>query len=96
MAVKGFKLISGEEILARLDEGSSTEDKYAVERPRLVIPQQTGNNSLTIVLVPWAISAGENASLEIRSSVVSAVFDPIDAIEREYVKETTGIQLVTG
>lgn len=95
MSVKGFKLISGEEVIGRVDENLSTEDKYVVERPRLIIPQQMGNQ-LTIVLVPWAISAGEDATIEIKASAITSQFAPITEIERDYVKQTTGIQLVTG
>lgn len=93
MTVKGFKLISGEEVIARVDEVTSNNDKYSVDRPRLIIPQQTGGQ-LTIVLVPWAISAGENATLEIKASAVVATFEPLASIERDYVEQTTGIKLM--
>lgn len=95
MNVMGFKLISGEEILARVDDIMTNNDKYAIERPLVVIPQKMGNQ-VALGLVPWIISAGENARVNLKESVVASTFSPIREIEDEYLKQTTGIQLVTG
>jgi hypothetical protein len=94
MNVMGFKLLNGEEILARCDD-TTVGNKYTLERPLVIIPQKMGNQ-VSIGLVPWIISAGEEAIVEIRQDVVACVFTPITEISNEYLRQTTGIQLVTG
>jgi len=94
MNVIGFKLLNGEELLARCD-GIVNDNKYTLERPLVIIPQKMGNQ-VSIGLVPWIISAGEEAIVEVRCDVVACKFTPITEISNEYLRQTTGIQLVTG
>lgn len=94
MNVVGFKLLNGEELLARCD-GMVIDDKYTLERPLVIIPQKMGNQ-VSIGLVPWIISAGDEAIVDIRCDVIACVFTPINEISNEYLRQTTGIQLVTG
>jgi hypothetical protein len=89
----GLKLVSGEEIIARLI--STDSHKYVVERPRSLVPRQIGNQ-FTIGLIPWIISAEETASFEIDKDKVVATFVPMGDVEKEFLQQTSGIQLVTG
>lgn len=95
MQVKGFKLISGEEIIARVNEFNEKQNKYLIEKPKLIIPQQVGNQ-LTLGMVPWAIGSDENGTIEIKESAIIAEFNIVPEIEKEYIKQTTGIQLAMG
>lgn len=95
MIVKGFKLLNGEEIIARVDENMTSHDKYSIKRPMVIIPQKMGNQ-VSIGLVPWIISANEDISLDLKDSVIASPFTPIKEIQDEYIKQTTGIQIVTG
>ncbi len=94
MNVMGFKMLNGEELLARCDN-EIVNDKYTLERPLVIIPQKMGNQ-VSIGLVPWIISAGDEAIVEVRQDVMACVFTPIVEISNEYLRQTTGIQLVTG
>ena len=99
ISVQGFKLVSGEEIIGRVDDRVSmvASDKYVIERPRVLIPQQMGNGQISLGMAPWIISAGEDATHEISpDAVASGPFDVMKNIETEYLRQTTGIQLVTG
>ena len=95
MSVKGFKLINGEELIARVDEVMSSKDKYVIERPRILVPQQVGDR-LQLNLYPWVWGGGKDVTCDLGSHAISAVFDVVPELEKEYVADTTGIQLVTG
>lgn len=95
MNVKGFKLISGEEIVARVESFDDKQNKYLIEKPKLIIPQQIGNQ-LTLGMVPWAIGSDENGTIFLKESAIIAEFNIVPEIEKEYIKQTTGIQLATG
>ena len=93
--LKGFKLVSGEEIVAREVGFTTNPDKYHLERPRMLIPQSMGNQ-LTIGMVPWVLGADGNVTVELPASAVVIPYTPHAELEREYVRQTTGLQLVTG
>jgi hypothetical protein len=95
MMVKGLKLITGEELLVRWNNDQGDSHKYTFTKPMLLIPKQVGNQ-YTIGLIPWIMSADEHTTFEIGADKVIALFTPIIEVEQEFLRQTTGIQLVTG
>ena len=93
--LKGYKLVSGEEIVARETGFTTNPDKYHIERPRMLIPQNMGNQ-LTIGMAPWIMGADGNVAVELKEEMVIISYIPHPELEREYIRQTTGLQLVTG
>lgn len=102
-AVKSFKLISGEEIVAEvtgqggmLTEGSQPTS-YTVKRPHILQFQPVGPGQLGLAFVPWTLSNPTIQSLEIpASALIIPPFDPSANVEKQYLQQTSGIQLAGG
>jgi hypothetical protein len=86
-SVVTFKLTSGEELVARLQERTATG--YKVSKPMVLTMGPKG-----IGLMPYLITASHDEDLEISAHVVAVVTatdkDPSD----QYIQSTTGIKMV--
>jgi hypothetical protein len=94
MSVRGFKLINGEEVIGDVDS-PIIDNKYHVKNPYCVVPQQM-TDRVILSLVPWTMSGGEKATIELERHAVAGHFKVLDSVEREYITQTTGIQLIKG
>lgn len=83
-----FKLVNGDEIVAKVVEVTSTG--WLVNRPCTVIPSQQG-----IGLMQSLFSAEVNKDIELRSEHVMMHSTVIKALEDHYLSTTTGIQQVS-
>lgn len=75
--VKMFKLISGEEVIAKYN-GPNTDGNHPIERPLAVIAQpnhQTGQ--VAVGFAPWIIGNNEIAETVLRDSILA--LDPYKA-----------------
>lgn len=95
MEVLSVKLISGEEIIARVtgaesEPGEGTVYQFEKIRTVFMIPQQ---GRMMIELVPW-MAADPDAKVKISSkNMLSEPLKPIDQLEKRYLEGTTGIEL---
>lgn len=89
MDVIVLKLSSGEELIAR---GKNTGDAWKVERPRVIVmaPTQQG---IQIAIMPW-MAANVDGTYDIDDSHVITHGKPTDNLEKQYLQQTTTIELV--
>ena len=88
--VKVLKLITGEEILARIEQKKTT---IVLEEPLLLLNnlnQQTGQFVLS--LIPWIMS-GKNKKITISIDHVVAEDDSKEQAEKNYLASVTGLTL---
>lgn len=80
-----LKLISGEEIVARLEDESETH--ITLHKPLQIMmgPQGFG-------LAPFVMSNPE-AKVKLRATSVNAIVKTSDMIAKQYVKQTTGLDI---
>ena len=89
--VKVIKLISGEEIIARMTD--SQDGFLHLERPKLVHPlPPNAAGQLGVGLAPWCL-AGEPSSIKIETKHVMVNIEPKKDIEKSYLSAITGITL---
>ena len=88
--VKILKLITGEEVMARVTE---TRDLLELDNPmtlQAVPTNQKGQKGFA--LVPWLMS-GKSTTISISISHVIAQDDPKDQAEKNYLAQVTGLTL---
>lgn len=93
MIVKVFKLVSGEEVIARVvDIG---EDYYILSKPRVfqLVPQQNG--SVAAGLIPWFISSPDADDVALIKTAIAGVIDATKEVEDAYLRNTTGFELAS-
>ena len=92
--VVAVKLVNDTEIIGRLEsiEGST----YTFKRPVIIHMMKMQNNETGLTFVPFTLSVDESQTFEIDYSQM--LFKPVQPradITKEYVRITTGIELVT-
>lgn len=94
--VYSLKLISGEELIAKVDfdqhdEKTWMDAKYvSIQTPLILMQTQQGVGAM-----PW-VNTGENeVKLNIRSSDILAIVRSKNEVEAMYVKATSGIDVPT-
>ena len=99
MAVKAFKMVGGDEIVAELLDTKSlltntdTVTHYVLRRPHILQLQQLPSGGLGLALVPWTLSNPSIERMEVPASAVLLQFDPSDSTEKQYLEQTSGITL---
>jgi hypothetical protein len=79
--IKCIKLISGEEIIADLDE--SIEGLVILKKPLLIMMVPNQNNQLGIGLAPFCPYAA-GGDIPIRAGAVVSIFEPDAGMKNEY------------
>jgi len=82
-----IKLMSGEEVIARLEEDQ--EEKLVVAKPRAIV--NIPNKG--IGLGPFVFTIPQNASIEIYKKNVVCYTETEDGMARQYTQGTTGLTL---
>lgn len=106
MKVAGFKMLSGEELVARivithnapgsvLGDGLSSPKVtgWTLDRPHVLRVQQVGPNQLGLTFVPWVLANPEISEIYIGEHAVLATFDVSSQVETNYLSQTSGIEL---
>jgi hypothetical protein len=83
--ILSFKLISGEEIIARLEE--DTGETFKISKPVVVVLQGRGAGTM-----PWVL-LGEDSVLELKKLHCFAVMPTKKEAADQYLENTTGIAL---
>jgi hypothetical protein len=86
--VAAFKLVNGDEIVARIAE--LTETEYVLERPCTVVPSAQG-----IGLMQSMFTADPKNNINISKQHVMMCAPVIEQMVNHYIQTTTGIQPVT-
>ena len=79
--IKCIKLISGEEIIADLDE--SIEGLVILKKPLLIMMVPNQNNQFGIGLAPFCPYAA-GGDIPIRAGAVVSIFEPDSGMKNEY------------
>jgi hypothetical protein len=79
-----FKLSSGEEIVARLEEESG--EYFSLKKPMVLIAQKEG-----LGLAPFMFSVNPDGKFMLRTGTVSCVAKTQEEISKQYTATTTGI-----
>ena len=81
-----FKLSSGEEIVARLDE--ETGKSYTLLKPMVIVAQQQG-----LGLAPFMFSVTPDGKFNLMATSVACIAKTESGIAKQYIEKTTGIAL---
>lgn len=98
MEVKSFKMITGEEVVARLISTNSTLGltpqviSYKMESPLVLSVHQQGGR-VGLGFMPWTLSNPDLGEVDVPASAVVITFKPSDVIEKQYMQETSKIAL---
>lgn len=90
--VRSFKLITGEEVITRVEK--ETEEGYVFDRPMVVImvPRHDGQG-MGIQVMPYLMS-NQDGTINVKYSSILGEIAPIDeGLEKEYIKQTSSIQM---
>ena len=91
--VKVLKLITGEEVLARVSNDLSNGGGLITLNKPMVLQAVPGQNGqVGFALVPWFMS-GKNESITISMDHVISQDDPKDKSEKNYLEAVTGLTL---
>ena len=85
--VLSFKLISGEEIISRVQEDNN--DHYLLNKPLCLIPGPNGG----LGLAPAMFSTEPKEFVRLNKSAVALLAKTVDEISSQYLTQTTGLKL---
>ena len=90
--VKVLKLITGEEVIARVSEERS--DLITLEKPMTLqmLPPNTSTGQVGFAMVPW-IKAAKNDKVTISIDHVLVTDEASDQTEKNYLQVITGLTL---
>ena len=90
--VKVLKLITGEEVIARVSTESS--DLLTLEKPMTLqmMPPNTSTGQVGFALVPW-IKAAKNDKVVISVEHILVTDEASDQTEKNYLQVVTGLSL---
>lgn len=84
--VVSFKLTSGEEVIARLEE--ENDKAYKVTKPLMLAATQQG-----LGLAPYMFSVSPETKVNMNKAAVVSVSKTIKEMADQYIQGTTGIHL---
>lgn len=94
--VRVFKLISGEEVIARIDPAVDilSATHLALSKPRVIsiIPSKDGN--IGVALMPLSVNAIDDEYVIIAGAFIGYPARVNPNLEKRYLSETSSIQLV--
>lgn len=90
-----LKLVTGEEVISRVDRDEENEPTVILDRPRcvVVVPGKVPG-AMGITLVPFMASNQDGTVALYRTAIVAST-KPSSDLEKGYVKNTSTIQLLT-
>lgn len=90
ITVKAFKMVSGEEIVARVV--SENDDSFLVSKPLVLMATPHESGQMQIGMIPWMMTAQEG-DLELAKQSIAATTTPAKQFEDGYLQQTTNIAL---
>jgi hypothetical protein len=96
MTVSSLRLVTGEEVIARINE--INENSVVIEQPRVLIAQlrqkPDGTPFMAAEILNW-MNANPETAVEVSLDDVIAVVAVDSVLENEYIRFTTGIELAS-
>ena len=91
--VKVLKLITGEEVIARVTEEKNV-DLITLEKPMTLqmLPPNTSTGQVGFALVPW-MKAAKNEKITISTEHIIAEDEASEQTEKNYLQVVTGLSL---
>lgn len=86
--IVSFKLVTGDEIVGRIV--ASDSDSFEISKPCTVMPSPQGMG-----LIQSLFTADADANVKLQQTHVIMHAPSIDAMQKHYIKTTTGIEPVT-
>lgn len=85
--VVSFKLSTGEEVISRFD--TQTDTQYKIKNPMVILagPQGLG-------MQPFMFSVDSDNAFPLNMSIVVCAMPTQDELAKQYISQTSGIQLV--
>ena len=96
MNIKTFKLVSGEEVVARLVNTHYDDTKIVVEKAR-VMQAVHGPNGLNIALIPWFLGCPDCEVTVYTRAIIATIAEeniPKQLLDA-YLQQTTGLDLLS-
>jgi hypothetical protein len=88
-----LKLVSGEEVIARVKE--ETETTITLESARTLLMQPTGPGQMGVVMLPWVTTIPEGVLPPLEKTFIMLRNDNVPKqLEDGYLQQTSGIQLI--
>ena len=90
--VKVLKLITGEEVIARTNEGEN--NLISLEKPMILqmLPPNTTTGQVGFAMIPW-MEAAKNEKVLISTEHIIAEDDASEQTEKNYLQVVTGLSL---
>lgn len=79
------KMVGGDEVLGKLTD-ERTDSYVELSKPLMVMMAQQGFG-----LVPYVLTAGPDASIQLDRKHVISIVKTFDQVAKQYIKQTTGI-----
>jgi len=99
--IKAFKLVTGEEVVAKISKYDPDTGEYTLDKPRtLMMVPAAEKGQMHLSLIPWMVSAQDaETGVEIdsvlhESQIVGQVVRVPNQLERGYMKNVSTIQLL--
>ena len=92
-AIVAFKLITGEEIIARIT--TINTDNFVVYKP-MMITLVHAEGGAQVAFVPWTLGMKDDAKITLLKSQIVAYSDARKEANAGYIKNTTGLEMATG
>jgi hypothetical protein len=89
-----FKLVSGEEIIATVDDTRVTPTTISVSKARSMAVVQTGPQTYGLQLIPF-LKGAPDEDFELSVSAIMGRLDAPSDIERSYISQTSSIEIAT-
>ena len=91
MDIQGIKLVTGEELVAKV--GSVTSNGQVFVTDPLILQVSQGPKGLVVNFFPWTIIA--DGEIKIESHAIVARFPIPKDVQNSYIQNTTGLQIVS-
>ena len=90
--VKVLKLITGEEVIARTNEGAN--NLISLEKPMILqmLPPNTTTGQVGFAMIPW-MKAAKNEKVLISTEHIIAEDEASEQTEKNYLQVVTGLSL---
>ena len=83
-----LKLVTGEEIIGKLESDSTDDMYYGISRPLTLVMSQKG-----IGLQPWLFTVDTDKTIKFPKDKVMIIAETMDDMSKSYLQGTTGIAL---
>lgn len=93
MATAIMKLVSGEEVIAKIN--GESEDEVLIESARSLIMQPTGPGQMGIGMIPWIATLPDDEISVRRRDIMHFNDNVPKQLEDGYLQQTSGIQIAS-